>query len=150
VYNADSAAAAAEPSRADEGDWGKGCGGFAWSILSGPSIVGSYVDDFGGGHEITGATWAMSGQAAAAFELRLLSNAGRYLVAQNSATNSFNPGKFSRFDWARGADQAFYYCQTVYNAETQAAALAATAADSTNLQAGCGGFSWSKLTAKAR
>jgi hypothetical protein len=146
VFDAETQQAAAAVPRADERSWTKGCSGFAWSVLKGPEIVGSYADDWGGTHTIGGQAWLMGGSTPAEFELLDLSNSKRYLVAQNALTNQFNPGKFSRFDWASDATGALYYCQTRYDAETEVEARSATAADSTELTKGCAGFAWSKLT----
>ena len=38
-----------------------------------------------------------------------------------------------------------YYCQSTYDAADEAAAESAVSADSSDLDAGCGGFSWSQL-----
>jgi hypothetical protein len=148
-YDAATTAEAAATPRADERDWGKGCGGFAWSVLNGPAILGTYIDDWGGTYAITGQSWTITGAPRSVFELLVLSNTNRYLVAKNAASNEYSPGKFSRFDWARDQAGLLYYCQTKYDAATVAEALAAPAADSSDLSKGCGAFSWSKLTPAA-
>ncbi|HEY5957204.1 MAG TPA: hypothetical protein VIV60_11645 [Polyangiaceae bacterium] len=145
VYNAESATAATSVARADESDWEKGCAGFAWSTLTGPSILGSYLDSYQGSHVITAAAWVMGGQGASTFHLLVLSNAQRYLIAENDAANPYNPSKFSRFDWLSDETGALYYCQTAYAAESAAAALAVPAAVESDLAKGCAGFPWTKL-----
>lgn len=149
VFDAETQQAAAAIPRANQSSWTQGCSGFAWSILEGPAIIGSYADDWGGTHTIGGQAWIMGGATPAEFELLDLSNTKRYLVAQNAVTNQFSPGKFSRFDWAFDAAGGLYYCQTRFDAETEVEARAATAADSTDLAKGCAGFAWSKLTKSA-
>lgn len=130
----------------DEGDGG-GSGGMAGSgagASAGLAITGSYEDAFGGTHEISEQVW-QSGDAA--FEITTYSNSEQYLVAQNAATNAYNPGLWSRFDWTTDAGD-LYYCQTAYAAESEAAALATERADDASLSNGCGGFEWTLLAAQ--
>jgi hypothetical protein len=66
-------------------------------------------------------------------------------VARNDATNAFNPGLFSRFEWVM-AGTDLYYCQAVFDAADEAAALSAARPDrATPAASGCGGFPWSLL-----
>lgn len=106
------------------------------------ALIGDWVDDFGGTHAITAATWTMG---ASVFAITQFDNDTSWLVAQNDADNEFSPDLWSRMDWsAGGAD--FWFCQTVFDGADEAAALGATPADSADLTAGCGGFSWSMLS----
>ena len=106
-------------------------------------LIGDWVDDFGGTHSITAETWTMGDSV---FAITQFDNDASWLVAQNDANNPFNPDLWSRMDWsADGAD--YWFCQTVFDGADEAAALGATPADSSDLSAGCGGFSWSLLTA---
>lgn len=145
TYDAKTAEAASLANRADESDWDSGCGGFPWSVLSGPSILGRYLDDYQGTHEISATAWKIGGQGTSLFHLLKLSNTQQYIVAENDTENSFSPGKYSRFDWYASTSDGLYYCQTAYQAETEAEAEATTPADPTELATGCGGFPWSKL-----
>jgi hypothetical protein len=83
----------------------------------------------------------------ATYEVETWSNEGDFVIARNAAANEYNPGAYSRFDFATVAGAEFY-CQTAYDAATAAEALAVTAADSTDpATTGCGGaFPWSALT----
>jgi hypothetical protein len=119
------------------------------------AIAGSYTDAFGGQHEIASDTWVQtgdfgSGPVTSTFLLTRYDNDARWVVGQNDAANAFNPGKWSRFDWAT-VQAALYFCQTRYDAADEAEALAATPADATDPKtAGCGGFAWTALTPVAR
>jgi len=146
TYDSKSEAVAAAAPRADESNWEKGCSGFAWSTLTPPEILGVYADDWGGSHAITGQTWTMGDTSPAQFNLRMLSNTRRFLIAENAATNGYHPGKFSRFDWVVDPSGALYYCQTRYDAANEAEALASAAADSIDLTNGCATFAWTKMT----
>ncbi len=145
VYDADSEHEAADAPRADANDLESGCGGFAWSQLVTPLLVGSYTDDYDGGHIITNQSWTMSGFGASTFELMEFSNQDGWILAQNGADNDYNPGRFSRFDWTTDEQDSLWYCQTAYDAETLEDARAAQPADREDLDTGCGGFAWSRL-----
>ncbi len=136
----------AEAATADRGDFATGCGGFAWSFLFAPELIGHYLDEFGGEHTVTCASWSMGGATEGRFELLRLSNAERFLIAENADTNAYFPGAFSRFDWTRDAEGQLYFCQTAYDAASFEAALETPPSDPTDLEAGCGGFSFSRLT----
>ena len=112
-------------------------------------IVGSYSDDWGTTHTITESSWTQhsEGMDDSVFEIAAYDNDADFLVAQGAAGNPFNPGKWSRFDWTESAG-ALYFCQIVFDAETQEAATANTGADRSDLEAGCNGFGWSRLTAQ--
>lgn len=111
------------------------------------AIVGDYVDDFGGAHQITATEWRQGeGDAASVFALREVDNEARFALAENGADNEFSPGLWSRFDWAESGG-ALYFCQSAFDAATLDAARAATPGDAADLAgAGCGGFPWSALT----
>lgn len=106
-------------------------------------IAGEYSDNYGGEQIIGSSIWnqgAMMGK----FNISSWDNNSNFLVAQNDSSNGFNPDKYSRFDWTfDGTD--IYFCQTVYDKETAQDAIDATPANSTDLDAGCSGFSWNKL-----
>lgn len=83
----------------------------------------------------------------AVYTVETWSNEGDFVIARNADTNEYNPGAFSRFDFAT-TDDGEFFCQTAYDAATAEAALATTAADATDpTTTGCGGaFPWSALT----
>jgi hypothetical protein len=104
-----------------------------------PAIKGTYVDNFG----VTAAYWESIGSV---FEICSVDNARRRIIAQNDGRNQYNPSKFSRFEWTNFGNR-LWYCQSVYDAPTAAAADAAPPADASNpVAGGCGGqFPWSTL-----
>ena len=112
------------------------------------TIVGDYTDNFGTNHQITDATWTQSipDVFMSTFHITRYDNTTRYVVAQNDASNGYDPNLYSRFDWHDDLAGNLYYCQSTFGAATEALALAGTPADSANLDSGCGGFSWSNLT----
>lgn len=104
-------------------------------------IVGSYTDEYGDTHTITEQSWENSGGS---FAIAMYDNADMWLVAQNAESNGFNPGLWSRFDWAMDGGN-LYYCQSAFDAATMEDAAAASA-DANDLMMGCGGFAWTNLT----
>ena len=77
----------------------------------------------------------------------MFDNDANYLIGQNDAVASYAPEKWSRYDWTVDGDGTLWYCNTAYDAETEADALATPAADATDPAAGgCGTFAWSSLT----
>ncbi|HNC98117.1 MAG TPA: hypothetical protein PKW90_18440, partial [Myxococcota bacterium] len=144
AYDAADAATAAAASGADPSNLSSGCNGFGWSRLRPQlEIRGNWVDDWGGSHSISEDLWDMSGSS---FHISSYDNFNHYAIAQNDAANAWYPEFWSRFDWTWNGS-SYYYCQTAYNAATEADALATPAANSADLSTGCGGFSWSKLSA---
>lgn len=111
-------------------------------------IAGEYSDDFGGTVSI--GSCAIFGNA-----VTTLSNADKYMITQNSCVDPFNPGKWSRNEWTLysgdGSAPELYLCTQVYDADSEAAAIAAPRADDSDpTVGGCGTppttFPWSKLT----
>jgi hypothetical protein len=108
-------------------------------------VVGSYTDTYGTSHAITEDTWTQNTDGGVSvFHITQYSNAERYLVAKGDSANEYNPSLWSRFDWIKKGDK-LYYCQSTYDASTEAEAVKAKPADSSDLDKGCGGFSWSEL-----
>lgn len=144
TYFAESVADAKAVEASDRTDWKKGCQGAGWSELVPPAIVGTYTDDYGGGHTVTAKEWVMDGAIEGRFDLLELSNEQRYVLAENAGTNPYSAGLYSRFDWA-DIHGELYFCQTVYDAASLADARDATPPDEVDPDSGCGGFAWSKL-----
>ena len=67
------------------------------------------------------------------------------MIAINDSNNEYSPGLWSRFDFLVG-DGELSYCQISYNSESFTAALGASAADSSDAEAGCNGSPWSVIT----
>jgi hypothetical protein len=112
-------------------------------------IVGTYVSDWGAEMTITNTEWLdVSASGTSRFAIELYNNDADFLAAQNSAENDYFPSKWSRFEWTFDAD-VLYYCQILYEeGDLEAVSGAENLADSADLDAGCGGFSWSKLASE--
>ena len=142
AYDAASEDDALAATGADPADLLAGCGGFAWSRLSEPlAINGSWLDDYAFSHVIAQTTWTNEDSV---FHVSQFDNQAEYLLAKNDGSNAWNPDLWSRFDWTWDVDQ-LYYCQIVYDAASEADALAVTGADRADLATGCNGFNWSQL-----
>ena len=112
-----------------------------------PLAVYGVWDDTAGFHAVTDHAWLLwASWGTSRYDITQSSAAGGWLVAQNAASNQYNPGQWSKFEWFQGGGQ-LYYCQSEFGAVSEAAALAATAADQGNVNGGCGGFAWSTLDA---
>jgi len=122
-----------------------GAGGAAGASLD---ILGEYADDYGTSHVITNETWAQSSSFGdSTFNITRFSNHDEYLIAQNDASNDYNPELWSRFDWVVDGGE-LWFCQSTYDAPTELDALETARADDTDPSTGgCGEFAWSRLTA---
>ena len=81
------------------------------------------------------------------YNITQYNNADMYIIASSEADEN---GDFSwnRFDWVM-SDDTLFICNIVFDAVTEEDALAATPADNSDpANGGCGGFSWSALTAQ--
>ncbi len=106
-----------------------------------PPGAGNWIDAWGTSHHVNGLRW-VDGWSNAFWITTVVNDTT--LVAANDLHNAFFPNKFSRFD-VSVQDGATWYCQSVYDAATEAEALASRSADETDLAAGCSGFSWTRL-----
>ena len=105
-------------------------------------LEGSWTDQFDGTHEITEEAWTMG--VGGTFHILQYDNEAMVLIAHNDSANDFNPGLYSRMDWVT-VESTLHFCQTAFDAATEDAALQTPRADDTDMQTGCGGFSWSVL-----
>ena len=143
AYDAATLADAAA-STADARSLDAGCGGFSWTeIRSTLPVNGTWSDDYGGSHAIDAFVWSSWGDM---FLIAEAHESEGWVVAQNAASNSYNPSLWSRFDWTLDDTGALYYCQSAYDAATQADAAASEPDASDPATSGCGGFSWTALT----
>ncbi|NEO57825.1 MAG: hypothetical protein F6K54_35095 [Okeania sp. SIO3B5] len=83
------------------------------------------------------------------FTYTSVDNSSKIIIAENDASNFWNPGKFSQFNWTY-SDNALWYCQQVFDADTAEEAVSHEAADpSEPSNGGCGipdnNFPWSQL-----
>ncbi len=114
-----------------------------------PLPVFGIWDDTAGFHAVTDHAWLLwSSWGTSRFDITQSDAAGGWLVAKNAASNQYDPGLWSKFEWFEATGQ-LYYCQTAYNAASEGAAVSAVPADQSNLNGGCGGFAWSTLDTTA-
>ncbi len=107
------------------------------------AISGSWVDSFGGAHEISSEEWQIGSST---HIITQYDNEAGYVIAQNGSDNEFSPDLWSRFDFAWDSSNTLYYCQSAFGAADEAEALATPAADRGGFDTdGCGGFAWSQL-----
>jgi hypothetical protein len=110
-------------------------------------IAGRYDDGFGTTHVIDAEGWSMTfGDSTSRFAFTTIDDTADFAIAQNDAANMFSPGLYSRFEWVRVGEQ-LYFCQSPFDAATEAAALGAARPDRSDpAMTGCGTFAWSPLT----
>jgi hypothetical protein len=106
-------------------------------------IAGEYDDGFGG-------TVSIEDCAIYGSPVSSVDNDEQYFVLQNSCDDMFNPGKWSRYEWTwvtgDAGEPELYLCTSVYDADSEAEAIAADRADDSDpANDGCSGFPWSKL-----
>ncbi len=124
---------------------GGGAGGAGGEEIE---IVGSYDDSYGGEMVISASRIETIGadvKSIGIYSFSSTDNAGNFAIARNDEANTYNPCLWSRFDWTFDGDD-LYYCQTAFDAADEQAANSTPAADAKDLETGCGGFAWSKLT----
>jgi hypothetical protein len=133
---------------ADATDLTGGCSTFAWTMLrTALDITGSYVDSYGTAHSVSAFSWTSSSEYGdSSYHVSTADNEGMWLIAQNDASNSYNPEAWSVFDWTMDSTGALYYCQSSFDLATEEEALIADHADATDLDGGCSTFAWTPLT----
>ncbi|MBK25790.1 MAG: hypothetical protein CME70_17455 [Halobacteriovorax sp.] len=112
------------------------------------SIEGDYSDPYNSNHSINSENWVVSFNGdSSTYEIIEFNNEENYLIALNG-DDSFNPGEYSRFEWTF-EEGTLYYCQSVYDAETEEEAKSYLDSDPTDpSSAGCGSynFPWTELS----
>lgn len=75
-------------------------------------------------------------------------NDANFAVTQNLADADYAPSKFNKNVWTEPDATGFFYCTVAFGLDTSDAAAAADAsvADTSDMDAGCGGFGWTHLT----
>ena len=126
---------------ASGGDIAADAGG---DVVATPGIYGTYSSAFGGYEEVSATAWDE-------MTIVKLDAAARIAITQNPADDPYNPSKFNKIVWTTPKGGSFYYCYVDYGLATAdlASATTKTADDSAPDTKGCGGFSWTKLTATA-
>ena len=133
----------AQEAMADTSDLSSGCGGFGWStIRTQLSITGSYTDNWGGSHDVDAFIWT---SGSSVFLIDTVNEEEEWVVAQNASDNEYNPDLWSKFEWMLDGE-LLYYCQSSFDA-VDAQTAQDTTANRSDIEAGCGGFGWSTLSA---
>ena len=129
---------------ADDGDLATaGCGGFPWTQLSPPiEVTGSWSSPWSD-EDISSQSW--NGNAVIEYD-----NATNVAITQSPADDPYTANKFSKIVWTEIASDAFWYCTVDFGKDTadEAKNTVNVADDSDPANSGCGGFSWTELTAK--
>jgi len=127
---------------------GLGAGGGGGAAGEEIEIAGSYDDSYGGEVVITTSGIESIGidiGSIGIYHFSSVDNEGNFAIARNDEANTYNPCMWSRFDWTTdGGD--LYYCQSAFDAADEQTAAKVPAGDAEDLETGCGGFAWSKLT----
>ena len=110
-------------------------------------LIGRYADSWGGSHIISNTAWFDPSEYGDSLcHITQFDNEKGFIIAQNDKVKSYNPEKWSRFDFTE-KDGKIYFCQIAYDKESEAEALAVTDADRTDpATSGCGDYSWTELT----
>jgi hypothetical protein len=121
-----------------------GCGGSPWTAARHLlPIDGTWTDTAGSTHVIDSWSWVTNGSTT----FHISKSGPSWVVAQNDASNAYNPELWSRFDWSMAMDgTGAYVCQTAFDAADAAAAEATPPADPTQLDDGCGGSAWTFMS----
>jgi hypothetical protein len=111
-------------------------------------LGGTWMDTWGTTHTIDDESWTQSSSfGTSVFRISQFDNADEFLIAQNDSGNGSNAELWSRFDWTTW-NGSLWYCQTTYDAASEADALGTPRADDSNPEdGGCGesGFAWTEL-----
>lgn len=110
------------------------------------SLLGGFVDDYGGSHDISDTLWR-HGQAAR-YQIVRWDTAGRFLIARNDEANPSDGGLWTRIDWMPLEAMAPYrwaFCMSAYRAPTADSAAAVSIADRTTPRTGCNGFPFTRM-----
>jgi len=152
AYNAASEAAALsfDLSTHDVTSASTGCNGFPHSVMSRYTIpvAGSWTSAHST-FTISDSTWSdVASYGTSSYAI--LAFTDEYAIAQNAATNSYNPNAWSKFSYHLLRSSGFSYCQSLYNAASFSDALYGPFTyNSSDASAGCSGFGHSVLTASS-
>jgi hypothetical protein len=109
-------------------------------------LLGAWADDYGSRHRVSNSVWAHDG--ANRYQIVRWDSAGQFAIARNAASNSAQPGLFTRIDWMRLDDMAPYvwaFCLTTWDAPTADSAARVVPARRDTPRTGCGGFPFTRL-----
>lgn len=110
-------------------------------------IAGSWDGEFGDTEVIDSDSWAFAFETAA---LVAFDNRENYAITENPADAEYDPGKYNKIVWTEPEDGTFYYCTVAFGVDSPSEAEASEQeADESDIEKGCGGFAWSKLSEKS-
>lgn len=107
---------------------------------------GNFQDDYGIRYTISDTSWIQHSNIK--YHLLSYDSAGQFFIARNAATNSGEPGLYTRIDVMRFENMEPWlwgFCLTIYNAKTIEEAITKQKADRTNPRKGCGGYPFSRM-----
>lgn len=103
-------------------------------------VAGTWSTNFGGEEVIDDENWSF-------MAVILFDNAENFAITQNPPDAEYAPSAYSRLVWSEPGDDEFRYCVETFGHETVDDALNADEeADFNDLEAGCGGFSFTEMT----
>jgi microcompartment protein CcmK/EutM len=146
VYNGVTAEAAIKTDTSaiyNSSNAGSGCNGFGHTTMSAYAmpIAGNWVTNFNQNVTISATTWTTVSSYGTS-TLRIEAYGNNWILAQNSATASYNPSLWTKIEF-HTVGSGFGYCSSVYNGATSAAALLQDTSaiyNSSNAGSGCNGF----------
>ncbi len=107
---------------------------------------GTFTDDYGNTYSISDTLFTQ--QPHGKFEIMEWHTQAQFVVARNAATNTSDPGLWTRIDWMLLPNMSPYtwaFCFTAYRAPTRDAARNTPAADRNNPRTGCNGYPFSRM-----
>ena len=112
------------------------------------ALAGTYLTNYGSYISVTDNTWyTVSSYGTSMYHIHAFE--GSYIIAQNSANNSYNAGQWSKFEFHATSGGGYGYCQSVYNAATANAAYntdTSSIYNAADAAAGCNGFGHTTMT----
>jgi hypothetical protein len=111
-------------------------------------IAGRWMDNFGTSFVINGTMWLQLASWGSSM-YRVTQFTSTYAIMQNPANDAYNPSLWTKAEFHNLPGGSVGMCMTVYNAATEAAALAANTAtiyNTSNPTSGCNGFGHTVMT----
>ncbi len=107
------------------------------------AIEGDWEDVFGDFHSITQQTWT---NPTGTFHVVEFDNDVGWVITRNDDQNSFNAGKYSKFEWLEDSQGQSFFCQSVFESVTEEGTMD-TSANRDDLEIGCRGMGWKRYRA---
>ncbi|MCO4761681.1 MAG: hypothetical protein KC502_09270 [Myxococcales bacterium] len=129
---------------ADDSDPAKsGCGKFPWTKLSALETAGEWQTNFKTSETINRQAWGFAW-------VRGFENGKNVAYTQNPADAKYSPNKWNKLVWTTPKGGKWHYCTVDFGLDSLKAAQESkkTADSSDPAKSGCGGFSWTEMSAK--